>query len=87
MNASVTNVLKSLQAAPLLTSLPNTVLQVQVSKSRKSTRPVVLKLGVVTLLRVANCQKRVAKFDKTLNLTYIAENMAKIRVLKCNFHI
>ncbi len=45
----------------------------------------VLKLGVATLLRVVNCQKRVAKFDKKENLTYIAENMAKIRVLTWYF--
>jgi hypothetical protein len=46
---------------------------------------VVLKLWVATLLRVANCQKRVAKFDTKKKLTYIAENMAKIRVLTWYF--
>jgi hypothetical protein len=51
----------------------------------ESNNAVVLKLGVATLLRVANCQKRVAKFDKKENLTYIPENMAKIRVLTWYF--
>ncbi len=35
-------------------------------------KAVVLKLGVATLLRVANCQKRVTKFDTKKKLTCIA---------------
>ncbi len=46
---------------------------------------VVLKLGVATLLRVTNCQKRVAKFDKKKKMTYIAENKTKIMVLTWYF--
>ncbi len=48
-------------------------------------KAVVLKLGVATLLRVTNCQKRVAKFDTKKKLTNIEENMAKIRVLAWYF--